>query len=221
MEMQQRKVIITRHGDTENGRGGGIRSPEESFLDQLSNLGIAQSQALATYLSENIHPTVVFTSPLIRAVQTGEIVAKYNRAPLHIASELSEMDLGDISHLSSQERQLAWGECLRRWVENHDYSLPHGESMNEVAQRVVGFLQKISCDLANEVPVIVGHQGALAFGLAKMIEGNPIHWEKYILSNCSLTILYVDSLWLLEKLNDVTHLGTLPSYTWSPNQTNI
>ena len=90
------RIYFLRHGIAEE-RGTGKPDSER----QLTAEGIQKLKAGAKYFEAlGVEPAVVYTSPLIRAHQTAEIVAKHLACPMEIKRELSpgfdNMDLGNL-----------------------------------------------------------------------------------------------------------------------------
>jgi phosphohistidine phosphatase len=79
------RVLLVRHGDAEPalpGRGDSIRP--------LSPRGRREVELVAERLrAHEEHPTVVLASPLLRAAETAEIIARILDAPLETLDDLS------------------------------------------------------------------------------------------------------------------------------------
>lgn len=135
-------LVLTRHGLTD-------RSEPEQHLGQridisINEAGRAQAAALATRLAA-VRFDRVITSPLFRARETAEILAP--GAPLEADPRLKEMDYGNWEGLGYEELYERDGAYRREWELAPDrLACPGGESGNDVAERVRGFLQDLIDD---------------------------------------------------------------------------
>jgi len=75
----------------------------------LNDVGLHQARQLALYLKYR-HIHAVYSSPLMIARKTAQIINQYHNAPIYLESRLMEMDQGDffkyIQSVSIQERQM-------------------------------------------------------------------------------------------------------------------
>ena len=86
-----------------------------------------------------------YSSPLLRAQQTAEIVAATLHLPVEIADALREPDCG-IAEGRSDEA--AWAEHRRAWTawldeQRYDYRIEGGESFNDLRARFVPFIDRL------------------------------------------------------------------------------
>ena len=129
-------LVLTRHGLTD-------RSDPEQHLGQgidigLSDLGRAQAEALAGRIADE-HFDRIVSSPLLRAVETADAVARGR--PVVLDPRLMEMDYGRWEGLTYAEIDTADGAYRRRWEDDPaTLPCPGGESANDVARRARAFL---------------------------------------------------------------------------------
>src|SRR5690606_31368942 len=84
----------------------------------LTNLGISQAQELAHKLA-NISPLKIYTSPLIRATQTAEIISKQLGSVMEVAPALREYDVGILEEQPySAERLAVYANNEQEWLVN-------------------------------------------------------------------------------------------------------
>lgn len=107
----------------------------------LSARGIEEASRAARRLSD-LNITRVHTSPRQRALETANIIASTARVPLEISFALDEIDVGAWTGLPFDD--LATDQNWNFW--NMLRSLarpPEGESMGEVQERIVKYLQRV------------------------------------------------------------------------------
>jgi len=84
-------ILLVRHGETDWNRSGQIMGERPVPLNQN---GEAQVKRLASFLkSRSIH--ALYSSPVARAIQTGEILASVLQVPLTADRGLTEIKVGE------------------------------------------------------------------------------------------------------------------------------
>ena len=135
-------VVLTRHGLTD-------RSEPEQHLGQhidvsLNDAGRRQAQALAKRLAAVPFDRVI-SSPLFRAQETAEILAGGGR--IETDPRLKEMDYGAWEGLTYAQIDATQAVQRREWELAPDrLACPGGESGDQVAERVRGFLEDLIDD---------------------------------------------------------------------------
>lgn len=132
---------------------------------QLTDLGKEQAANLGK-INSNIKFDVIFTSDLIRAIDSAQIA--FPDVKKIKDSRLRECNYGD---LDGESKQLIV-------YENHiDLPFPNGESMKDVEKRIRSFIEYIKENYAGKTIGIVAHRASqLAF---EVITKN-ISWEEAI-----------------------------------------
>jgi broad specificity phosphatase PhoE len=129
-------LVLTRHGLTD-------RSTPEQHLGQridvsINEAGRRQAEALARRLAPVAFDRAV-TSPLFRARETAAIVAR--GVEVEADPRLREMDYGAWEGRTYEQIREADGAYREAWERDPDtLPCPGGESANDVAARVRGFL---------------------------------------------------------------------------------
>ena len=135
-------LVLTRHGLTD-------RSRPEQHLGQkidisINEAGRRQAEALRRRLAPVAFDRVV-TSPLFRARETAAILA--GRMPVEADPRLAEMDYGAWEGRTYADIDAADRAFRGEWLEHPDtLACPDGESGDDVAVRVMSFLQDLLDD---------------------------------------------------------------------------
>lgn len=132
-------LLLARHGATEANLEG-IRIGLSAV--PLAPRGRAQAERLAERVRA-MPLEAVWTSPLVRACETAEIVAARCDLPLRISAELREMDVGPLEGLREEEIARRFPEEKRAWSGEPTVAPPGAESLAVVAERVVTALERI------------------------------------------------------------------------------
>lgn len=199
------RLILVRHGSTIWNAEGKYQG---KFDVPLSDRGRQEAQMVAERLrDENI--TAVYSSDLIRARETAEIIARLHGLAVNVIPELGEINFGDWEGLTAKEIQEKFGEeAYRTWMEDPvNASIAGGERITEFAQRVVrGFNQVIQAH-PDDTVVLATHGGAL------MVLGCHLHGEdlscfrKYYHHNAAISVVEVEGdIFRFEHLNCQGHL---------------
>lgn len=159
------RIILARHGEAEYedehlaDRGGSLT---ERGRDQARELG----RRLA---AERV--ARVFTSPLSRAVQTGELAAAELGTQVVVREGLQEFLVGD--HAGSLADSLPFDPVLAQWTAGDlTARIPGGESGTEIAERVLAVLDDLADEFRGETVLVISHGGAIFTTLA-MLAGDP------------------------------------------------
>jgi 2,3-bisphosphoglycerate-dependent phosphoglycerate mutase len=153
-------LYFVRHGES-------VANREHVFSNEgqkhpLTPAGQQQAHKLAWRLASR--PVArVYSSPLVRAVQTAEILAEHLRAPLQISDALREWSVGLLEGTGDEEgwrqhRQVQEDWFIhRRW----DSRIPGGESFLDMRARFVPFIEAVTQQgqSTDEHVVLVGHGG--------------------------------------------------------------
>ena len=150
------ELLLVRHGETDWNRDRRFQGHAD---EPLNDAGREQARALADQLAgERID--FVYTSDLVRARETAEIVAARVGADVVVLSELREIDVGDWEGLTWPEIEEQHPEGARAWHE-HGHGWTSGETYDQLGERIIAALQRIAADHPAQRVLIVGHGGTV------------------------------------------------------------
>jgi alpha-ribazole phosphatase len=184
-----RRLWLVRHGLTD--WNSDLRYCGHSDIP-LSEQGRVQASWLAKQLEiETI--AAIFTSDLVRARETAEIIANKRKQVVEIRGSTAwrEIDFGDWEGLTYTQIAERFPDQLGFFTDPEHYAPPNGESMAHVQQRVKDALAAIVRNDASPVGdvVIVSHGGPLRMLLCGVL-GMPVQrqWQLRI-DNGSLSAI--------------------------------
>jgi len=198
------ELILIRHGSTlwnEEGRIQGLTDID------LSATGRDQARQLALSLKD--HPIQsIYSSPLIRARKTAQIINQYHHAPFHLAEELTEMDHGDFEGLSVQELMTRNKDFLRKWIADPgSVRMPHGESFSELQTRAWSVIEGIIAKPGHVV--VVSHNFTIASLLCKIKNIPLAEFRSVCVDPASKTIIrFRNRSASIELFNDRSYQGS-------------
>ena len=153
------RLILIRHGETEwnvEGRYQGQADPP------LNSRGRRQALTLAHKLSA-IGLELLVSSPLKRAAQTAQILARKFQLPILYDQRLMEIHQGDWQTRLRSEIEQHYPELFHRWeTEPWQVTPPNGENLPQVQQRVNEFLDELLLRYPGSCIGIVTHRIPIA-----------------------------------------------------------
>lgn len=150
------ELLLVRHGETDwnlERRFQGHADPP------LNETGRRQAKTLADELA-GVRIDAIYTSDLVRARETAEIVAARVGAPVTPVAELREIDVGEWQGLTWPEIEERYPEGVLSWHEN-GRGWHAGESYEQLARRVLKALKGIARGHPGARVLIVGHGGTV------------------------------------------------------------
>ena len=204
-------IYIARHGETAWNAQQRIQGHTDVAL---SERGQEQAQMLANRLAA-VPLAAAYASDLQRAADTARAVIGSRPVPLTLTPELREYHKGIFEGLTPAECQQRHPDLYAASLVNDlDFAPPGGESIRQTAARIAAIVQQIRRRHPDDSVLIVGHGGSLRAALVSLLElPPPANW-KFIMHNCSLTIIhtYPDNA-VLHLYNDTSHLtGPVRAY---------
>jgi 2,3-bisphosphoglycerate-dependent phosphoglycerate mutase len=137
-------LVLVRHGQSEWNEKNlftGWKDPG------LTTKGVEEAKSAGIQLrTKGFQFDVMFTSDLLRAQKTGEIILKElgaSNLPVVQNQALNERDYGDLSGLNKDEARKKWGDNqVHIWRRSFDIPPPGGESLKDTAERVLPYFKK-------------------------------------------------------------------------------
>ena len=156
------KIYIVRHGETDSNKNRKLMG--QRMNDPLNAEGIEQIKKLSEEIDTDFD--VIFSSPLVRAKQSAQILAERIGASVIEKQELMERDFGNFSGKTWDEMIEKLGEeaiDLKKedFEQNYDYRPYGGECVADVKERFLKFVEELKKEYADKKVLIVAHGGIL------------------------------------------------------------
>jgi broad specificity phosphatase PhoE len=223
---------VVRHGESagnvarDAAEAGGLEVIDIAERDMdvpLSDTGHAQARALGRWISAlpaDQQPTVVWTSPYVRARQTAHDLLHEAGlvVPVVVDERLREREFGVLDGLTRKGIVAQFPEEARRRTRlgKFYHRPPGGESWSDVLLRLRGALEELRRETAGERVVLVAHQVVVLLVrcvLEQMTEEQILEVDRQAeVANCSVTSYVYDETvghrggLRLQAYNEVTHL---------------
>ena len=165
------RLYLARHGESE-------ANVRRIFWDKphgygLTDKGREQARTLAESLA-GVEFVALYCSPILRAVQTAQIVGHRLDLTPQIEDALRERDVGILEgqEISSENRTLCY-RITQQWMAhgNHDVRIEGGESYTDIATRFMPFIRRLEeryHDTEANV-LLISHGQTLALMLPRLL----------------------------------------------------
>ena len=165
-------LILIRHGQSKwnaLNQFTGWKDPD------LTVKGIEEAHNAGRIINNlKINFDLVFTSALIRAQNTAEIILKEINQPLPTIKNqaLNERNYGDLAGLNKDDARKRWGdEQVHIWRRSYDIPPPGGESLKDTGERVLPyFMKEIHPHVCKGKNVLVAAHGNSLRSLIKFLD---------------------------------------------------
>jgi broad specificity phosphatase PhoE len=200
------KLILARHGETMWNVEKVFRGRADVNLDEV---GIKQAELLGKYLS-NWELEAIYSSPVKRALDTANIVARYQKVAVRIAEGLIDFDFGEWQSLPEQEVNRRYPAILNEWHNNPDkVKMPGGESLEDVRMRAVEVVSDVLSRHQGNV-LLVSHRVVIKVLICYLLGLDNSHFGNISQDVGGITIFnYADGGFILTRHNDTSHLRDL------------
>lgn len=174
-------IYIIRHGQTEMNQANVLQGRSDRPLNEN---GIEQAKRAAERLKkQGIVFDKIYSSPLIRAVQTAKLVGG-ELLPLEVDERLIEMDYGPYEGMDLKKPA---PEVIHFFSDFQNNPAPDGmEPLDEVVKRSGEFLEEIK-EEAEKYTILISTHAIAMKGLLEYLtpNSNGAYWSKYI-GNCEV-----------------------------------
>jgi broad specificity phosphatase PhoE len=185
VQVVETTVFLIRHGVTDWHR-------ERKVLGQrdvgLNAEGITQAQAVMRAL-EGLPIGEVISSPMLRAVQTAEIIAARFETEIARDPRLADFRVGKWEGMPYDE--VSKSPEYQRFVKDPlAEKIPGGEDLRQIRDRAIGAVEQALRDTpAGESLAIVTHAGIVRVVLAHYLGTNLAHYHRLRVSPGSVSVL--------------------------------
>jgi alpha-ribazole phosphatase len=173
----------------------------------LSETGVRQAEQLRDRLSR-LKIDAIYTSTLLRAGDTAEIIARPHKLKVLPLPELCECNFGFVEGLTFDEIKKRYPKLVPV-MNGLDMAepFPGGESIRDLDNRVLMFLEKLKDHQHKETVVVVAHGVPLRILICRLLGIEIKHWLQLRIDHASLSVIerYPGGA-ILNLLNDVSHL---------------
>jgi broad specificity phosphatase PhoE len=199
------QIVLVRHGATDWNLQGRCQGATDRWL---SEVGVRQAEQIATLLSDE-NPAAVYSSDLLRARQTAEIISRPHGLPVMIEEDIRELDHGELEGLTFNEIKQNYSQFLVRWrSEPAEIRVPGGEKLIDVAERAWQGVNRIAERHSSARSIVVVSHNFPILAIVCRVTGTHLNdYRSFHLDPCSITRLQRDgaNAWNLTQVNNKTY----------------
>ncbi len=155
-------VYFTRHGHT------ALTGPPDRFCGSsdppLTGKGRREVQHLAKSLAGQISPAAIYSSNMMRTLESAEILADLLAVPIVPKRDLREIDFGEWEGLTKQEAEARDPEIYAQWAANPVAVVPPGGNRPQDVVRCAEQLSQLARS-QNAPILVVAHKTFLRIAL--------------------------------------------------------
>jgi Fructose-2,6-bisphosphatase len=154
----------------------------------LNECGKSAARALARRIAQN-HFAAIYSSPMERAVETAEEIAKHaDHVPVKISEPFNELDFGEwtgetIKSLDDDPVWQSFNTVRKRTP------IPGGESILDAQARIVDELKRLAYEHEHGDVAVVSHADVIKAALAYFGQLDLDRFDLFNLPPCSVTLL--------------------------------
>jgi broad specificity phosphatase PhoE len=202
------RLFLVRHGESVGNSENRLQGQTDY---DLSDLGRRQAELTAQRLCA-LGTTALYTSPLLRALQTAKTIGERMGREPQLLPGVAEYDFGELAGLTYAELRARF--ALRGVQSPTERVYPGEEGREHFLQRVTEAFAGVIESHPGETVAVVSHGGPIALYCQRVL-GMPYRRPMpFVIANCSLNLIAVsDELdeagerpMLLDRLNDTCHL---------------
>ena len=178
-------VLLVRHGQTNTT---GIVLPGRSPGLHLSDEGRKQAEGVATRLAGVPRLAAVYASPLERARETAEPVARAHHLAVRIERGLLECDYGEWTggKLAVLAKKPEW-QTIQRYPSG--FRFPGGESFTEMQTRITDTLARLVERHRGKAIVAVSHADPIKVAVAHALGSHLDLFQRIMIATGSITAI--------------------------------
>lgn len=159
------KVYLIRHGTTQMNKEHKVNGQID---EPLVPEGIDEVKLMTSSIPKNIKH--IYSSSMLRAKQTAEIISEALNVPFSLHDELREINMGHLAGKSWAEMEDGMKLKQKHRTVTFDYRSYGGESLKNVQRRLTKFLKKINGQYQDFESLFITHGGIIR--VLQMLENN-------------------------------------------------
>jgi phosphoserine phosphatase len=163
-------IYLIRHGITPLNKQKKVNAEVD---EPLAPEGIEQAKAAVFTIPKSV--SIIYSSPLLRARQTAEIISSALNLRVTVADGLAEIGMGSLAGKSWEEMRDGMALKQKHRSVEFDYRPYGGESLEQVKKRVISFLNEINNKYPDRSVLLITHGGIVR--LITMLEQGEAVYE--------------------------------------------
>lgn len=201
------RVLLIRHGRV----GLNARSARAGWTDvPLDEEGEREAMLVSDRL-KSTDIAAVYSSDLIRARQTAEIIAEPHGLDVMTEPAIREINYGDWEELNMDDITAGYGaDFIKSWMaDSENVRIPGGETFGELRDRAVPAVTRIASSHPGRTIAIVGHRSLNRVLICHWLGLSIGRFREIEQANAAINSAVFDgNRVVLETVNDVCHIAS-------------
>jgi len=198
------RLFLVRHGRTGWNKEQIFRGTKDVPLD-----GVGREEALMVgerLKGEGLR--AVYSSPLARAKETAEAVARFHSLEVQVMAGLNDLNFGEWEGQSLEEVKRQYPDLYHQWLQTpHQVVFPGGEGLDAVSSRAMKVVEEISERHPQETVALVSHRVVLKVLICALLGLDNSHFWNIGQDTTAINCFhYKNGRWIAALLNDTCHL---------------
>ena len=192
---KEMKLFFVRHGETDWNLARRVQGHSDIPLNEYGRY-LARETAKGL---KDVPFDLAYTSPLIRARETAELILEGRNIPIMDDENIKELGFGIYEGMciSGEHKAPQTDEFNKFFTDTEHYiPAPGAESVQELLERTGKFLQELYRDRGiQDKTILISSHGAAITGLLNNIKGRldvAQFWKEGVPANCAVTIVEVE-----------------------------
>jgi broad specificity phosphatase PhoE len=207
MRKTMTQIILVRHGQTPWNKDKIFRGSKDI---PLNDTGQEEARLAGEWLKgETIQ--AAYCSPLSRARDTGEAIARHHGLPVLDLPGLTDICYGDWEGLPLTEVKVTYADLYRQWeTAPHTVRFPRGETLDEVRDRALKAVEEVVRRHPGQTVLLAAHRAVNKVLIAAFIGLDNSHFWRLGQDTTAVNrFRRVGDTWYIMGLNDICHLRSL------------
>ncbi len=200
-------IYLVRHGQT-------AWNKEEVFRGRtdipLNETGLKEAELAGEYF-KHLELHAIYSSPLSRAFQTAQKIARFHPLEVQPLDGLIDMSFGSWEGHSLKEVEEKDALHYQQWREEpHRVKLSGGETLDEVRGRVLAALEEVIREYPERTVVLVSHRVINKVLLCAILGLDNSHFWQITQDTTAINLIhYRNGKYMLSLMNETCHLKPL------------
>lgn len=202
------KLILLRHGQTAMSAAKQYAGSTDA---ELTETGMEQARAAATFLASGDTIHAIVSSPMRRCIQTATAAADALGLTVDVIDDLTERDFGTWEGLTFDEAHAKDPKLHAEWIADPTVCPPGGEELTDMHKRVRAVRRELTKNYPGKTVLVVSHVTPIKSLVRQALDTGPQVVNRMFLDLASISVVEffdtdarVGSC--LRVFNDTSHL---------------
>jgi phosphoserine phosphatase len=198
-------ILLVRHGHVPGIAPERFRGRTDI---ELTERGVAEARKTADWIAGLWRPTIVYSSPLKRCMDTGAAIAGRCKVRIEILPTLNDIDYGEWLWRTHEAIAEECPDLFQRWRKTpHLMRIPKGESLQDLVARAADALRLAIDKHPTETIVMVSHDSVNRALLLQLLDQPLSAYWRLSQDPCAINVISMSPDRVVSvRVNETEHL---------------